>query len=322
MMLQSLRTFARTLPLAVAVIGCTLTGTHQSPPPTSSIASSFKIVGYITPATTLSVIDFTKLTHVNYAFLLPRANGTLRPFGAPRHLQRTIELAHRAGVKVLISVGGWGFDEEFEKFAADEQKRARFSTLLVDFVHKNQLDGVDIDWEYPNAGLSATYFLALMHQLRTALPPPALLTTAVIARADDADGISPDVFTLVDYVNVMAYDNGSSDHSSYAFAQEAVSSWIARGLPKEKCILGVPLYARPGDVSYRKLLEYNSAAADGDHIRYFTTEQFYNGPETMRKKTRLAMREAGGIMIWELSQDAIGDASLLKVIAETAELSE
>jgi GH18 family chitinase len=100
-----------------------------------------------------------------------------------------------------------------------------------------------------------------------------------------------------------------------------VRSWTSLGLPPEKCVLGVPFYARPSDVSYQKLLAYDKVAAEGDHLRYFTTEQFYNGPETLRKKTRLAMSEAGGIMIWELSQDAFGEDSLLKVIAETARTS-
>ena len=43
----------------------------------------------------------------------------------------------------------------------------------------------------------------------------------------------------------------------------------------------------------------------------------YNGPATIRRKTELALQVAGGVMIWELSQDASGAASLLRVIGET-----
>ena len=316
-----IRPISLMLALTMALSGCAASdGSSPSTSPTQG-ASNFKIVGYVTPAATLSLIDFSQVTHINYAFLLPRKNGTLRPFGAPRHLQRTVELAHTAGARVLISVGGWGWDDEFEEMAATEKTRARFIGLVVEFMKSYNLDGVDIDWEYPNAGASATNFLALMRELRQALPQPVLLTTAVIARAGDADGILPEVFDQLDFVNVMAYDDGSGDHSSYALAESAVRSWTSLGLPPEKCVLGVPFYARPSDVSYQKLLAYDKVAAEGDHLRYFTTEQFYNGPETLRKKTRLAMNEAGGIMIWELSQDAFGEDSLLKVIAETARTS-
>ena len=316
-----IRSFSLTLALTIALSGCAAgDGSSPSTPPTQG-TSNFKIVGYVTPAATLSLINFSQVTHINYAFLLPKKNGTLRPFDAPRHLQHTVELAHAAGARVLISVGGWGWDDEFEEMAATEKTRARFVGLVVEFMKSYNLDGVDIDWEYPNAGASATNYLELMRELRQSLPKPTLLTAAVIARAGDAEGVLPEVFTLLDFVNVMAYDDGSSDHSSYALAESAVRSWTSLGLPPEKCVLGVPFYARPGDVSYKKLFTYDKAASESDHLLYFTTEQFYNGPETLRKKTRLAMSEAGGIMIWELSQDAFGEDSLLKVIAETARTS-
>ena len=116
------------------------------------------------------VIDFSRLTHVNYAFLLPKRNGELKPFGSPTQLRRVVEQAHASGAKVLISVGGWGSDDEFEALAAAEERRARFVAAVAEFVAAYQLDGVDIDWEYPDAGASGENFLALMRDLRAALP--------------------------------------------------------------------------------------------------------------------------------------------------------
>ena len=77
--------------------------------------------------------------------------------------------------------------------------------------------------------------------------------------------------------------------------------------------------ARPGYASYRKLFESDPATADGDRILYFSEEQNYNGPATLRAKVALAKEEASGIMIWELSQDALGADSLLKVIWEASQ---
>jgi GH18 family chitinase len=276
--------------------------------------SPFRIVGYVTAGAVLDVINVSKLTHINYAFLLPMKNGELKPFGSSAQLRRVVARAAEADVKVLISVGGWGWDDEFEALASDNDRRARFVAGVVDFVLEYQLDGADIDWEYPDAGASSANFVSLMQELRNALPAGSLLTTAVVADAGNAAGIDPVVFEFVDFVNIMAYDGGGTEHSPMSLAQEALASWGEKGLPKEKRVLGLPFYARPGNLSYRKLLESDPEAANGDQITYFDESRYYNGPATLRDKVELAQLEASGIMIWELSQDALGDDSLLAVI--------
>ena len=299
--------------------GALLAGCTGAPNEQPAAERSFRIVGYVTAAAVLDVIDFSRLTHVNYAFLLPKKSGELKPFGSPAQLRRVVEIAHATNVKVLISVGGWGWDDEFEALAAAEDRRARFVRAVVDFVAQYQLDGADIDWEYPDAGASSEHFVALMRELRAALPAGSLLTTAVVADATHADGINPAIFEIVDFVNVMAYDGGPENHSPFSLAEQALSSWAAKGLSKDQRVLGVPFYARPGDISYRKLFESDPATADGDRILYFSEEQNYNGPATLRAKVALAKEEASGVMIWELSQDALGGDSLLKVIWEAAQ---
>jgi len=305
--------------ISALLCGALLAGCAGAPNEQPAAERSFRIVGYVTAAAVLDVIDFSRLTHVNYAFLLPKKSGELKTFGSPTQLRRVVEIAHATNVKVLISVGGWGWDDEFEELAAAADRRARFVSAVVDFVAEYQLDGADIDWEYPDAGASSEHFVALMRELRAALPAGSLLTTAVVSDATHADGIDPVIFEIVDFVNVMAYDGGPANHSPLSLAEQALSSWDAKGLRKEQRVLGVPFYARPGDISYRKLFESDPATADGDRILYFREEQNYNGPATLRAKVALAKEEASGIMIWELSQDALGADSLLKVIWEASQ---
>ena len=145
----------------------------------------------------------------------------------------------------------------------------------------------------------------------------ALVTAAVLADATDADGISTDAVGHLDFINLMAYDGPKSNHSSYAMAERSVATWLARGIHPDKLVLGVPFYARPGGATYRTLLANDPATASGDRILFKGVEQNYNGPATIRRKTELALQLAGGIMIWELSQDARGSDSLLRVIGET-----
>ena len=305
--------------LVLVLIGCSVAvAPTESPSPSPTVrAQPFKVVGYVTPAANVNAIDFSLLTHINYSFLIPRANGTTRPFGAPNHLRAVVAQAKKHDVKVLIAVGGWGWDKEFETLAADPAIREKLARRVAEFCATYQLDGVDIDWEYPNAGASAAHFAALAIAFRSALPAGALVTAAVLADATDAEGISTDAVGHLDFINLMAYDGPRTDHSSFAMAERSIATWLARGIEPDKVVLGVPFYARPGGAIYRTLLANDPATASGDRILFKGVEQNYNGPATIRRKTELALQLAGGIMIWELSQDARGSDSLLRVIGET-----
>jgi chitinase len=318
-MQRVIRTTLSAVLLAIALIGCSAAAVPTASPSPTPIARTqpFKVVGYVTPAANIDAIDFSILTHINYSFLIPRANGTTRPFGAPNHLRKVVAQAKRHDVKVLIAVGGWGWDKEFEALAADPAIRAKLAKRVGEFCATYQLDGVDIDWEYPNAGASAANFAALATDFRSALPTGALVTAAVLADATDADGISTDAVGLLDFINLMAYDGPRNDHSSYAMAERSIATWLARGIHPDKLVLGVPFYARPGGATYRTLLASDPDTANGDRILYKGVEQNYNGPATIRRKTELALQLVGGIMIWELSQDARGGDALLRVIGET-----
>src|SRR5262245_16202055 len=114
--------------------------------------SAVKVVGYEPSwAGSVSSIQFSKLTHVNYAFLLPNSNGSLQSIDNASKLTSLVSSAHSAGKKVLISVGGWndGNDSAFVSLAGNSTYRTNFVNNIVNFVNQYDLDGVDIDWEYP-----------------------------------------------------------------------------------------------------------------------------------------------------------------------------
>lgn len=150
----------------------------MTPPPTAQ----FIILAYATDGIFADIIPYDKLTHINYSFLTPEADGTFNPITNGWKLKRIVETAHQHGVGVCISVGGWGWDAQFEELAADPATRSAFVRNLKAFVDEYQLDGVDIDWEYPDPGQSSQNFLSLVKELRTAMPD-RLLTTAVVSYA-------------------------------------------------------------------------------------------------------------------------------------------
>jgi chitinase len=272
---------------------------------------SFRVVAYVTGAIVPEVIPYARLTHLNYAFLIPNADGGFAAFANGWKLKTIVSGAHEHDVKVLISVGGWGWDEQFETLAADPTLRARFVHNLKAFVEEYGLDGADIDWEYPDPGASAGNFLALIRELR-AVMPEVLLTTAVVAHGETGEGVLPETFELFDFVNVMTYDG--PDHGTMEQFTAGLDYWQGRSLPPVKTVMGVPFYARPGEASYRKIVEADPGAAYRDTAEYQGATVHYNGIPTVQAKTRLAMQGAGGIMFWTLDHDALGDLSLLKAI--------
>lgn len=298
-----------------------LTAVPTTPPtPTSEPKPAFRVVGYITDwGVPVAETQVDKLTHINYAFALPRTDGTIDFPANAWKMQGYVAMAHAKDIKVLISVGGWGLDKEFEAFAASPELRKVFVKSLMDYVDSNQLDGADIDWEYPIPGKSTHNFRALMHELRVELDArKKLLTAAVAAYGENADGVTGDIFPLLDFVNVMAYADEGAHHSTYDLSVRALDYWQGRGLDPNKTVLGVPFYGMPGDVPYRKIVGSDAAAAQTEFSRYLGSDVGYNGLTTMRKKTILAMERASGVMVWTINDDTTDDTSLLNAIQETA----
>lgn len=291
------------------------------PSPSPTPAPAFRIVGYTTlgGVAAVSQIQFDKLTHINFSFIVPEVDGTFVDVGGSRGLATLVNTAHAHNVKVLISVGGGGTDDRMEQMGADPAARATLVDGLLAYVEKYQLDGVDMDWEFPDPGASAENFTSLMRALGASLHERGkLLTAAVAALGPNADTVSPEAINEMDFLNVMVYDGDGPQHSPYDYAVESLDYWAGRGLPASKTVLGVPFYAHPSFIPYRKLVQSDPAAAENDVLDYGGLSVNYNGVPTLQRKTELAEQRASGIMIWTLENDSLDETSLLRAIYTTA----
>ena len=315
------RLFTSLCLLAVLLASCS---TPASPSPTTKpqptvtstpTAPPFIILAYATDAIIADIIPYDKLTHINYSFLTPKSDGTFNPLNNSWKLKQIVATAHQRAVKVSISVGGWGWDAQFEELAASPETRSAFVQNLKALVDEFQLDGVDVDWEYPDAGQSSQNFLALIKELRAAMPDK-LLTTAVVSYGDEHGlGVSNESFELFDFVNIMTYDG--PDHGTMEQFEKGLSYWSERGLPREKLVMGAPFYGDP-DMPYFKIVQADPGAAQTDTFDYYGTTYHYNGIPTLQTKTRIAMDKAGGMMFWALDHDAQGELSLVNAIYDAA----
>lgn len=301
----------------------------------AEIDKGFKVVGYYPswePDST-DKIRYDIVTHVNYAFAIPTAEGGLLPLENPETAKKIIEEAHAADRKVLLAVGGWSYQDvalesTFVEATETAEKRTALVQAIVEMCEEYGFDGIDMDWEHPRAdGTVDVQYEAFMLELADALHGKGkLLTSAVISGVMsngmiyyDAAAHTDAVLEAVDWINVMAYDGGDGKaHSTYEFATASAAYWVKyRNVPAEKVVLGVPFYGRPTWETYENLLAADPEAADSDTTVYNGMTVWYNGMETIRNKTEFAYDNLGGIMIWELSQDTRDlEKSLLTAIGE------
>jgi GH18 family chitinase len=125
---------------------------------------------------------------------------------------------------------------------------------------------------------------------------------------------------MLDWINVMAYDGDKgAGHSPYSYTVNGGEYWsITRGVDKGRVVMGVPFYARPSGISYAAIIAKDKCAAYKDVIEVCQTTNFYNGLITMADKTKWVCENAGGIMIWEITQDTVNKKlSLLNLIDAT-----
>lgn len=276
--------------------------------------AQFKIVGYVQESRNMNTIQYDKLTHIVFSFVHPNGEGDLGLISNSTNLRTMVRLAHEHDVKAMCAIGGWnnGDDSPFISLAADSAKRANFISNLTTLVEVFDLDGVDIDWEFPDPGSEARNFELLMEELYAAFNPRGWLVTAAIHTTSGV-GVPDGSFDDVDFFNLMAYDMGTP-HSDMVDSRRVMDYWIGRGVPKEKLILGVPFYSRPTVYTYLELINIDPANAYSDVYN----GAYYNGIPTIQQKTQMAENEGGGIMIWELGHDVQGSLSLLTAIHNEA----
>lgn len=290
----------------------------DSPANKAASTGNYRIVGYMPDwQGDIYAVQYSKLTHVCYAFLQANSNGSLDMSGVTiSSLQELTSLAHANGTKVLISLGGWSNGAALTSAMNSSSSRSALATNCLNFISQYGLDGFDFDWEGPENTTQGGYYSSFMQTMYNALHPQGKLTTTAIALWY-GDNIPASSFAYMDFANLMAYDDDGENHSTYDCAVSHMEYWISRGLPASKCVLGVPFYGYQGTNRSGGEVAYNTICANDSnaHNSDYSNGIGYNGIPTIQAKTNYVVNmNAGGIMIWELSEDASGSKSLLSAI--------
>jgi GH18 family chitinase len=306
----------------------------------------YYVVGYFPSYRNLAEVPDVKFRMTNcvvYAFYGVNASGTLSaPSGPTATLSAVAAKSRTNNAKIFLGINDGSGDGKtnFKNMAATATGRNNFIKDVMNVVRQNNLDGVDMDWEFPNTsdGTDLTFTL-LMKELSDSLHRDGryYLSAAVTAgkyAGGIRDAIRNEIFPYVDIFNIMAYDDFNTTvaykhHSDYTLATVCLNYWLTtRGMPASKCVLGLPAYGRPSGITQSgTILTYKTILAQGGNPLYdsavvtaggFTNYMiYYNGQYTVKRKAILAKQIANGVMMWEKWQDAADGNSLLKAACDT-----
>ena len=266
--------------LIVLFVAISCSAPQDTATTTNPARDEFVVIGYVPGfrgEIDETTIDATMLTHINYAFVnvrdsmawLERLDTDTVNFRKLNSLKKI-----NPDLKILFSVGGWGWSDFFSDAVLTESSRRKFARTNAAIVRDYDLDGVDIDWEYPGMrGEDNVFrpedkqnFTLMFKSLREELDALSastgkkyLLTTAIPCFTRFIEMTEMDkAHQYLDFINLMAYDfyvaGDTAGHHSNLFPSEnfqkeqsgdrAFKEYTKAGVPAGKLVLGIPFYGR------------------------------------------------------------------------------
>jgi spore germination protein YaaH len=305
--------------------------------PSAQAAPSFVRWGYYvtydrTSWTTLQA-HLGTLDIVSPYFFQLRADGTIEELSDPT----ADSFLRQSGITVVPMIKNVPRWNDFTPLIADPVQRSAVITRLVRLVEERGYSGIHIDFEAVNAG-DAPHLTAFMRELAAQLRPRGkLVTQAVVARTSDTPTTwggaydYPALAEVNDYIVVMAYDFHYAGGSPgpvgpYTWVQRVVS-YLTTRVPREKLILGIPLYGYDWNVTagpparsvrydqVRELLRRPGASSGYDEtekeawIRYTDDqgqrhEVWHADARSVAARVDLALdRGLAGVALWRLGHE-------------------
>lgn len=203
----------------------------------------------------LTDIDYETIDIINYSFAQVAYDGANWYIDGRLDNLKSFAPIKEKGIKLCLSLGGWHDDKSFWNTyalaAKTDEARKAVAKAILDVMIEYDLDGVDMDWEYPTSS-DKTNFTLLMMQIKETLKaynPNYLITAAIpagswIGSQFDLKGLN----SALDLFYIMSYDlddGMNCNHlSSLGDAKDSVEFFSKSGVDKEKLVIGSAFYGR------------------------------------------------------------------------------
>lgn len=322
----------------VALVACSVNKTENI-----VLVNEPVVLAYVTSWTS-DIPDPTYITHLNYAFAHVNNEFNGLRIDNEERLKKMVSLKEKkTTLKVLLSIGGWG-SGRFSEMASDENLRKAFAVDCKRVVEIFELDGIDLDWEYPTSSMAnissspedTDNFTLLVQDIRKEIGPEKLLTFASSANAKYVNFRAVEPY--LDFVNIMTYDLNNPSNDPYPYhnaglyrsehtwslsVEESVLAHIDSGMPPHKLTLGIPFGGKGlKGIRYENIDTLSAFTHQWDDIAKaaFLADNENNFVHSYEEPRAIAFKceflnEKGllGAMYWQYSSDD-SDGTLRKAV--------
>lgn len=295
---------------ALCLLACSCnkpTDTDQSTQNDTGYPEGFTLSAYYSGNTkTLSKYPLERITHLIYSFV--HLDGNKVDTANLNQSLRNLTLLKKKypNLKILIALGGWGGCETCSEVFSSAENRQAFALSVKNVLFRYELDGIDLDWEYPVVEGYPGHpfkpedkqnFTALVTDLRNSLGNEYEITFAAGGFTEFLEKSIEwqKVMAQVDRVNIMSYDlyNGYSTETGHhaplysnskqnESTDNAVQFLLKQGIEPEKIVIGAAFYARVwknvkaegGEVLYVPA-QFDSAVSYNEFNSFFTQDFQY-----------------------------------------------
>ena len=223
------------------------------------------------------------------------------------------------GTGTTLRLGASG--GEWKAMVANETARAVFARNIKNVLEKNNLDGIDLDFEWAeNEKEYEDYSLAIL-KMREVLGDKYLFSVSLHPVCYQ---ISKEAIEAVDFISLQCYGPSPVRFPIEKYCSD-IQMVLEYGIPKKKLVAGVPFYGVAKDNS-KKTEAYFNFVQDGlvtgpaqNEVIYQGDTYVFDGQDNIRIKTRYAKEQKlKGMMSWDLATDLplSDNRSLLKTMTE------
>lgn len=312
-----------------------------------------KIIGYFPNyaynAATYNQIQYNKLTHLDYFALNPDRTGPNQSSGrlqqndiyswfTANYFTNVIAAARAANPNIRINIvtgGAPGSDTDLNgrlyNIATTPAKLNVFCTSLIGFIKQYNLDGWDLDWEFPVTTAEKNAQELMLQTVRAKFDSLGLVnckkyeisiavgggyTNTTYYNPAHTQYLNANVINIVDFVNIMTYDGpvggpqGYTSHQQFELMTAAFVDWKTSkswttSTATGKIALGVGFYGNGFGL-------FNAAGNVGT---YYNNATYYptggsGCPNMQRKINYMKANTLAGIFIWELTMDNLGPGTV------------